>query len=312
MRIPNMTMAEGLVERLNSLRTKQNQINSQLATGQRIIQPSEDPQAASRVISLRSEVSITQLYARNSSVAASVSETTGSALGSLFTDCYLGATEVVASSSSGNVNEAQRSAYATTINQLILQAVQLGNTRFNQQYIFNGSAIDTPPFRTQGDSANPTSVWGPDKDESGNAIDAQDPKLVPIGIKMSDSLELSPYNSASNNQKIGLFIQRLVDFRDALQSNNTDDIVLKGQEVKKSEQDLANMIAENGAQASRLNSLKDSMSVRFSNITEQTSRETAVDIPEAMVNLTKVQTAYQAAMQAGAQILRLSLLDYIR
>jgi flagellar hook-associated protein 3 FlgL len=308
MRIPNMTMAEGLVDRLNSLRTKQNQINSQLATGQRINLASEDPQAASRVISLRSEVSITQLYARNASVASSISETTGSALGSLFTDVYLGATEVVASASSGNVNDSQRAAYATTVNQLILQAVQLGNTRFNQQYLFNGSAIDTAPFRVQGDSSRPTAVLGPDKDDAGNAVDP----LEPITIKIADSLELSPYNSGGNNQKIGAFIQRLVDLRDALLTNNSDEVRSKGEALKQSEQDLANMIAENGAQASRLESLSDSMAIRFANITEQTARETSVDIAEAMVNLTKVQTAYQAAMQAGAQILRLSLLDYIR
>ena len=40
--------------------------------------------------------------------------------------------------------------------------------------------------------------------------------------------------------------------------------------------------------------------------------ETDVDIAQSMVDLTKTQTAYQAALQAGAQVLRLSLLDYVR
>jgi flagellar hook-associated protein 3 FlgL len=123
---------------------------------------------------------------------------------------------------------------------------------------------------------------------------------------------LSPYSSGENNKKISEFIQRLVGLRDALEANDTQAIRTADVNLKKSEADLANMIAENGARSSRLGSLRDSLELRFSNISDETNRETSVDLATAMVNLTKTQTAYQAAMQAGAQILRLSLLDYIR
>lgn len=311
MRVPNMTMSDGVVDRLNTLRGQQNKLNQELSTGQRFMLPSEDPQAASRVMSLRSEMAVTQQYARNSGIASGVSQASGSALSNLYSDCYLNATEIVASASSGNVSQAERSAYATTVNQLVLQAIQLGNTRFNQQYIFNGTDIANPPYvgvsTDPGDSdAHPTSVTGPQSDASGN------PPGDGIAIKLSDSLSISPYSRGESNAKLTSFISRLISLRDALEDNDSARIQTTGNDIKSSEADLANMIAENGAQGSRLDSLKASMEIRFADVGDLIGRESSVDIAQTMVNLTKTQTAYQAAMQAGAQILKLSLLDYIR
>jgi flagellar hook-associated protein 3 FlgL len=42
------------------------------------------------------------------------------------------------------------------------------------------------------------------------------------------------------------------------------------------------------------------------------SKDADVDVAQTMVELTRQQTAYQAAMQAGANLLRMSLLDYLR
>jgi flagellar hook-associated protein 3 FlgL len=253
-------------------------------------------------------VSIIQLYARNASIANGISETTGSALAQMYDDVYVNATDFANKAKDDTVTAVQRSAFAADVNQLILKATQLGNTNFNQQYLFNGSSIGAAPFRIQGNSGHPTAIWGPDTDDSGNPVDPSDP----LSIKMSESLELSPYSSGENNKKISEFIQRLVGLRDALEANDTQAIRTADVNLKKSEADLANMIAENGARSSRLGSLRDSLELRFSNISDETNRETSVDLATAMVNLTKTQTAYQAAMQAGAQILRLSLLDYIR
>ena len=54
MRIPNLTLTGALVSRLNTLNTKQNQLNEQLSNGQRITHASEDPQAANRIMRLHS------------------------------------------------------------------------------------------------------------------------------------------------------------------------------------------------------------------------------------------------------------------
>ena len=44
---------------------------------------------------------------------------------------------------------------------------------------------------------------------------------------------------------------------------------------------------------------------------QQISRDLDVDLSEAIMRLTRVSTAYQAAMQVGAQLLNTSLLNYL-
>lgn len=80
MRIPNLTMTGALVARLNTLNSKQNQLNEELSSGQRITLASEDPQAANRIMRLRSEQKAVQVYAKNSDRAMSVSQASLAAL----------------------------------------------------------------------------------------------------------------------------------------------------------------------------------------------------------------------------------------
>ena len=44
---------------------------------------------------------------------------------------------------------------------------------------------------------------------------------------------------------------------------------------------------------------------------KQISKDLEIDLSEAIMRLTKVSTAYQAAMQVGAQLLNNSLLNYL-
>jgi len=302
MRIPNLTMSDAVVDRLNTLRGQQNRLNNQLQTEQRISLASEDPQSATRVMSMRSELAITQQYGRNVATAKGVSDETGSVLSSLFQDVYINATDA-ATSALGLNSDADLSNLAPKVNELVKQAMQLGNTRFNEQYIFNGTDTGTPPFSA--DSAEkPTTVTGPTA-PTGTEKDG-------ISIKISDSVTFSPYSSGANNAKLSTFIQRLADLRVALENKDRAAVTTAFSNLKSSEPDILSAIAETGTQGQRLESIQTSAEKKFSDLSGMISDEVGVDIPSTMVNLTKTQTAYQAAMQAGPQILRLSLLDYIR
>lgn len=308
MRIPNLTMSDAVVDRLNVLRGKQNQLNQQLATGQRVSLPSEDPSAASRIMGMRSEVAISQQYARNIDTATAISEATSSAWASL-NQISDRAGEIVAMVRGGVVSAQQRSAYSVEVNQMMMQAIEMGNSQYNGQYLFNGTNITNAPITVDvsgtgvsgvaDSSDHPTAVAGPTSGEG-------------LKIQVSDTLQIAPYSSASNNQKIATFINNLKDLRNALESNSSAGIITAQDKLKTSEADIVNAIAETGAGRSRLESIKVAAEKRFSDVNTLINAETDVDIAQAMVDLTKVQTAYQAALTAGGQILKLSLLDYIR
>ena len=305
MRIPNLTISDAVVSRLNVLRGKQNEINQQLATGQRVTLASEDPAAVSRIMTLRSEVAVTQQYSRNVDLATGISQATGSALTSLV-EISSRAGELAALTSGGTASAAERTSYAVELNQLISQAIEAGNSRFNGQYLFNGINSENAPFAADvsgvGDSVDhPTGV-------DLTNLSATDGTT----IQLSDSLAVSPYSRAVNNAKIGTFVTNLVVLRNAMEANDTTAIATARRGLATSEGDVINSLAENSAGRGRLESIKTWADQRFTDLNGLIGRETDVDIAQSMVDLTKTQTAYQAALQAGAQILKLSLLDYVR
>jgi flagellar hook-associated protein 3 FlgL len=305
MRIPNITMSDAVVERLNTLRNKQNQINQQLATGQRISRASEDPQSASRVMSLRSEMAITQQYGKNVDLAMSISQATGSALDSLSSTVER-AGVLATLAVSATASPAQKASYAVEMNQLMLQAMQAGNTEFNGQFLFNGTNTAVQPYNGTGADLN-----HPD-DLDATKTPSASPGGDGLSIQLSDSLAVSPYNRGDYNVKITTLILTLRDARNAMEANDTAALTTARNNLKTSEADIVAAVADNASGRARLDSIKEAASQRFMDIGALIGGETDVDIAQSMVDLTKTQTAYQAALQAGAQVLRLSLLDYIR
>ena len=56
----------------------------------------------------------------------------------------------------------------------------------------------------------------------------------------------------------------------------------------------------------------DQQQSRGDSVMSLVSSETSADLPNSIVKLNQSQTAYQAALQSAANIMRISLLDYIK
>ena len=294
-------MSEAVVNRLNRLNRKQNQLNEQIATGQRITMASEDPQAASRVMRLRSEKMAAQQYAKNTNVALGISQATYAAVDRL-RQLSDRAGELAAASNSDNVSPQERQAYAVEVDQLIQAAMEAGNTKFQGEYLFNGVNTDTD----LNGSPQPfvLALGTPDSVTHQEATDGAE-------IQISDTLSIAPRLKEVDNQKISTFINNLVSLRDGLNTSSTSSITAARKALRASENEIVGVLANNASIQARLESVASQSASRFNDIEALISRDADVDQAQAMVNLTRQQTAYQAAMQAGAQVLKMSLLDYI-
>lgn len=294
-------MSEAVVNRLNRLNRKQNQLNEQIATGQRITMASEDPQAASRVMRLRSEKMAAQQYAKNTNVALGISQATYAAVDRL-RQLSDRAGELAAASNSDNVSPQERQAYAVEVDQLIQAAMEAGNTKFQGEYLFNGLNTDTD----LNGSPQPfvLALGTPDSVTHQETTDGAE-------IQISDTLSIAPRLKEVDNQKISTFINNLVSLRDGLNTSSTSSITAARKALLASENEIVGVLANNASIQARLESVASQSASRFNDIEALISRDADVDQAQAMVNLTRQQTAYQAAMQAGAQVLKMSLLDYI-
>ncbi len=291
MRIPNLTMSDALVARLNNLNVNQSKYNDQLSNGQRITLASQDAPAASRVLRLQSEKSAISVFNTNGDRALSISQASYSALARL-KELSDRATELATLAGSDTVSAAERQAYSVEVAELVKAARDAANTTYQGEYLFNGTdtAAGTPPYDLAG------------------TITPGDGPL----IQLSEKVSLSPFNTGAANAQVGAFIGNLSALYSALQSDSTSAISTAKSSLLGSENHLVAMLADNAAIQSRIESLRIQNAERVHNMDSLVSREVDVDTAQTMVNLTRARVSYQAAMEAGAQVLKLSLLDYIR
>ena len=298
MRIASSTVSDNIVRQIQGLGTQQARLQAQVASGQRITNPEDDPAAVSRVINLESERRSLEQFQRNAERALEVSQASFSGLQQLkkLSDR---ATEIGTLGGSAISSDA-RAAYASEIDQLLEQALQLGNTRFRNDYIFAGTAVDTAPFVATRDAAGAvTSVA-----YAGNTAQS--------AIALSESSSVAPGTTATTNNGIGDFINHLAALRDSLRAGDTAAIHTAQTNLISTEDVIVDSLSEHGAIQMRVEINQTQQRERAESLEKLVSAEADGDLPSAIVKLNQTQVAYQAALQSASNIMRLSLLDYLK
>ncbi|MBI5423520.1 MAG: flagellar hook-associated protein FlgL [Opitutae bacterium] len=298
MRIASNTVSDNIVRQIQNLGSQSARLQSLVASGQRITNPEDDPAAVSRVINLENERRSIEQFQRNASRALEVSQASYSGLQQIkkLSDR---ATEI-GTLGTGTVSAEARTAYAAEVDQLLEQAVQLGNTKFRNDYIFAGTAVDAAPFTAaRNASGKITGVT-----YAGNSAQSS--------IALSESSAVTAGTSADTNTGIGDFINRLVSLRDSLQSGNTTAVKAAQTELLNSEDLLVNSLSSQGAVQMRIEVNQAQQKDRAANLEKLVSSEADGDLPSTIVKLNQNQVAYQAALQSASNIMKLSLLDYLK
>ncbi|MDP1580868.1 MAG: flagellar hook-associated protein FlgL [Candidatus Didemnitutus sp.] len=298
MRIATSTVSDNVVRQIQRLGTQQSKLQSQVASGQRVVNPSDDPAAVGRLINLESERRSLMQFARNSDRAMEVSQATFSGLQQLkkISDRI---TEL-STLGSGTVSAEARKAYALEADQLLEQSLQLGNTRFHNDFIFAGTAVDAQPFAVTRDADGKITS----SSFNGNSEQAS--------IAVSESSHLKTGASPATNQGIGEFINRMIALRDALNNGAPGAVAAVHETLLASEDLLVDSLAEQGSVQMRIEVGQVQQQMRAENLERLISSEADTDLASSIVALNQTQVAYQAALQSSANIMRLSLLDYLR
>ena len=298
MRIASNTVSDGIVRQIQQIGSQQARLQTQVSTGLRISLPEDDPAAVGRVLNLESERRQLGQFGLNGRRALEVSQATFSGLQGMIK--ISGRAGELATLGGGVLGSDAMRAYGTEVDQLIEQALQSGNTRFNGDYIFAGTAVDAPPFEAT-------------RDASGRIVSvAYAGNSAQAAIPLSEATAITPGTTGSTNIGVRDFINELVALRDALNSGNPAAVNALQGGLAASEDTLVFAVAETAGMQTRIEASQAQQGDRRASLDALISGEVDADLPTTMVKLNQSQTAYQAALQSGASIMRLSLLDYIQ
>jgi flagellar hook-associated protein 3 FlgL len=298
MRVSSNTLSENIIRQIQTLGSQQTRLQTQVATGQRIFQPEDDPAAVGRLLNLESEQREIGQYVRNIDRALEISDLSFAGLKGLKASSDR-ATEIGVLGA-GTLNDDAARAYAAEVDQLIEQALQVANSKLRNDYVFAGTAVDTPPFvATRNAAGEVTGVT-----YAGNTGQAQ--------IQLSENSSIAPGTTGPTNAGIATYLNQLVALRTALNANDNVAVTAAQTGLVASEDVLVSALAEHGGVQMRIEASRTQLESRADNLERLASAEADIDLPTTIVRLNQSQTAYQAALQSAATIMRLSLLDYIR
>lgn len=297
MRLSTATATDTILAQLQQLNRRQAELQNQVSTGQRIFQPGDDPAAVARVVSAQMERRGLLQYQRNADTALEYSKTSYSSLDQ-FKSLSDRAGELAVLGTGANGLQSMQ-AYAAEVNQLIEQAVSLGGTRFRNDYIFGGTAVDSFPFNVTRNGAGEVT----NTTYAGNTTQLE----VPI----ADGATIRPTPTATTSSGLADFMNGLIALRDALQAGNGAAVQAARPALEASEDRLVSALSEHGAVQLRIEVSQNQQQSRLDEINRQISVEADADLPSTIVRLSQTTQAYEAALTSAATIMRMSLLDYI-
>ena len=125
-----------------------------VTTGKNVTQPSDDPFAASQAILFRQRIGLNGQLQKNLDTAKGWLDSTDSALNSLDTILQR-ARQLSVQLSNDTYTPADRQNASNEVHQLLLQAVDVGNSKFGGEYLFAGTKTTAQPFLQDGSATSP-------------------------------------------------------------------------------------------------------------------------------------------------------------
>jgi flagellar hook-associated protein 3 FlgL len=311
MRVTGNFFSTTMVNQINGLTARQYDLQNQIATGQKIHAPEDDPAAVQRTLGLQAQKAELAQFADN---IALLQERSGAAFSSLKALKKISdRAGELATMADDTRSPDELKAYGEEVTQLIQQAVQLLNNKHREAYLFGGTTSGPSPFTVTTDANglvtgvtyNGNASVAVNEIESGAGLNVDVPGANTTGTGARGLV---------TDSRVGAdFFNHLISLQNNLLSGNTTAIANTDRAaLARDEDNLIYHIGNNGAVQTRLDTAATLNSSQALSLNQMISHEVDADLPETIVQLTQAQTAYQAALQSGAGILKLSLLDYIQ
>jgi|HubBroStandDraft_1064217.scaffolds.fasta_scaffold00132_25 flagellar hook-associated protein 3 FlgL len=271
---------------------------TELATGLRVNEPSDDPSAAAADVENQALQSQTDQYLQNTSNLEGSLQTADSTLSSVVSALNQ-AISLGTQGANGDLSAADQQTIAQQVQSIQSQIVQLANTSYEGSYIFGGTATQTVPFTL--DSTQPSGVL-----YNGNA------GVNTVEIAQGNSMQVNLPGNQLFQGAGGSVMGSLQQLVTALQSGNSASIGTATTQVGSALSYLSQQRVFYGSAVSQLNANQSYLQQEQVNLQSEQNTLVGANMATAATDLSQAQTAQNATLAALAQIIPQSLLNYLK
>jgi len=288
---------------LSDLYTTENQADTaleQLASGQLINMPSDNPVGASELVQNQAELSQTDQFIQNTSNVEGLLQTADSTLSSVVSALNQ-AISVGTQGANGTNSAADLQALAEQAQGIQSQVFGYANATYQGNYIFSGTATNTPAFTLDSSPTAPDGVIYSGNTDT-NTVQIADGDSVQINLPGSQLFQ------GAGGDVMGA-LQQLVT---ALKSGNTTAIGTATTELNSAVNYLSQQRVFYGSALQQLTSNQSYLQTEQLNLQTAANTIDGVNLAQAANNLSQAETTQSATLAALAKVIPENLLQYLQ
>jgi len=278
----------------------------QLSVGKQITKPSDEPDKASLVTRLESEIARQKSYQGNLKSMEIRLKSEETALNNT-SDVMYRMKELATQAANDTLSDPDRKTIALEMAELKNQMLSLANSQdSNGNYLFAGSRVSQMPF---GPDAKGVIVYK--GDQTRMLVGVGDNRRMNQNIPGSDAFT-NVVRDDGKGGKVGIgFFQAMGDLIDAVKGSNRVAIQRGISEIDNLQQGLSNASAQVGTDLNVVDSQNNVLDEITLRLKTTMSDIQDLDYTEAITKMNKDQLALEAAQSSFAKISKLSLFNYI-
>ena len=300
MRISTAQIFRQSVDAMLDRQKELSQTELQVASGKRILNPSDDPSATVRILDLKETQQRLLQFQRNADAATAKLDQEETALQGM-ENLLQRVRELAVQGNNDPLGAEGRSAVAAEIRQHIDSFLQLANTQdANGEYVFAGFQSQTTPFSHDG--VGNFSYHG---DSGQRMLKIGESREVAVGDPGSIFMDFAAAGGGTTN--VGEVLYRLAT---NLEAGNGDPEALS--DIDTALGSLLNLRAKVGARMNAIDDQKDANDAFDLAVTTVRSSLEDLDYAEAISRFNQQLTALQAAQQSFIKIQDMSLFNFMR
>ncbi|HEY4219214.1 MAG TPA: flagellar hook-associated protein FlgL [Gemmatimonadaceae bacterium] len=301
MRITNNTITAASLSSLQTNMAAMLKVQQQISTTNRLTAASDDPTAATQIMSATGSLRAIDQYSTNISAANSRVSSEDTAL-SQITDLLSRAKELAVAQAGSTATADTRTTANAEIQQIFQQIVSIGNTKVGDEYIFGGQTSTTAPFSASGSGATLDYTSTDPQGQRTLAIGAG--QTIDAGHDGTQVLLTSGVLDAVKS------LSQALD--PSSSSYGTAGITSAMSSIDTAFGNVQTLVGEVGGTANRLTVTQANLDAYKTNVTTLKSDLSDTDMTAAITEMTNRQNAYQGALLATSKLTSLTLTDYLR
>ena len=295
-RVTSGSASRSVLANLQGSLTRVQRLQEQLSSGKQVQRASDDPAGALQSLQDRSAMRRHSQYSRNADDGLGWLNAADGALQGVLSNVSR-ARDLVLQGGNGSLAQSDRNAIASEVDAIRDGLVQMANTEYLDRPIFGGTSTSTTAFVQVGATVT----------YQGNTQPVQ--RTAAPGVQVPVSSDgISVFGADGSN-----LFDALGRISADLRAGNVTSLLstdLGALDARRTQ--IQDALSSIGARSNRLETLKSLADATKDDLTSRLASVEDIDLPKTIMDLQLQQTAYQAALSAGAKVLQPSLVDFLR